>query len=70
VQWQDYAALGWLNAPDVTSNDVMFAYDFGPAGNAHLIEAYPDRVVYYFDRTQPYPLVAGRQDQQSLTTPR
>ena len=63
LKWQDYAALGWLNAPSPGNGDVMYAYDFGPAGNERLIEEYPDRTVYYFDHMQPYPLVAGRQDQ-------
>ncbi|HTP10189.1 MAG TPA: glycosyltransferase family 39 protein [Anaerolineae bacterium] len=61
-QWQDYAAVGWLNAPDLVNGDLIFAYDFGPSGNAHVIQAFPDRAVYYFDRSQPYPLVAGRSD--------
>jgi len=60
LQWQDYAALGWLNAPQLSDGDLIFAYDFGPPGNARVIEAFPDRAVYYFDRAQPYPLVAGR----------
>ncbi len=62
-QWQDYADLGWLNAPNLPDGDLIFAYDFGPTGNARLIAAYPDRAVYYFDRTQPYPLVARRGDE-------
>jgi hypothetical protein len=60
--WQDYADLGWLNAPNLPASDLIFAYDFGPLGNARVIEAFPDRAVYYFDRMQPYPLVAGRED--------
>jgi 4-amino-4-deoxy-L-arabinose transferase-like glycosyltransferase len=59
-QWQNYAALGWRNAPDLNDGDLIFAYDFGPAGDERVIEAFPDRAVYYFDRSQPYPLVAGR----------
>jgi 4-amino-4-deoxy-L-arabinose transferase-like glycosyltransferase len=62
LQWQDYAALGWRNTPDLNDGDLIFAYDFGLAGNARVIEAFPDRAVYYFDRSQPYPLVAGRID--------
>jgi 4-amino-4-deoxy-L-arabinose transferase-like glycosyltransferase len=58
--WQEYADLGWLNAPHLADGDLIFAYDFGPPGNARVIAAYPDRAVYYFDRSQPYPLVAGR----------
>jgi hypothetical protein len=60
LQWQDYAALGWLNAPHLPDGDLIFAYDFGPPGNARVIEEFPDRAVYYFDRSQSYPLVAGR----------
>ncbi len=62
-QWQDYADLGWLNAPHLADGDLIFAYDFGPLGNARLIAEFPDRAVYYFDRSQPYPLVAGRGDE-------
>ena len=62
-QWQEYARLGWLNAPNLPDGDLIFAYDFGPLGNARLIAAYPDRSVYYFDRSQPYPLVAKRGDE-------
>lgn len=61
--WQDYADLGWLNAPNLADGDLIFAYDFGPPGNARVREAFPDRAVYYFDRTQPYPLVARRGDE-------
>ncbi len=60
--WQDYAALGWLNAPQPSDGDLIFAYDFNPTDNARLIDEYPDRMVYYFDRAQPYPLVAARQN--------
>jgi 4-amino-4-deoxy-L-arabinose transferase-like glycosyltransferase len=62
-QWQDYADLGWLNAPHLPDGDLIFAYDFGLLGNARVIEAFPDRAVYYFDHTQPYPLVEGRRDE-------
>jgi 4-amino-4-deoxy-L-arabinose transferase-like glycosyltransferase len=61
-QWQDYAALGWLNAPNLAEGDLIFAYDFGPLGNARIIQTFPDRAVYYFDRSQPYPLVAAREE--------
>ncbi len=58
--WSDYANLGWLNAVDVDESDVIYAYDLDPLANQVLIEAYPDRQVYYYDRTQLYPLVAAR----------
>jgi len=61
--WQDYADVGWLNAPNLPDGDLIFAYDFGPLGNARVIQAFPDRAVYYFDRAQPYPLVEGRRDE-------
>ncbi|HSD82909.1 MAG TPA: hypothetical protein VLG46_03575, partial [Anaerolineae bacterium] len=61
--WQDYADLGWLNAPHLSEGDLIFAYNFGPLGNERVIEAFPDRAVYYFDRAQPYPLVEGRRDE-------
>ncbi len=38
LQWQDYADLGWLNAPNLADGDLIFAYDFGPPGNARVIE--------------------------------
>ncbi len=62
-EWKDYADLGWLNAPHLADGDLIFAYDFGPQGDARLIAAFPDRAVYYFDRSQPYPLVARRGDE-------
>jgi hypothetical protein len=40
---------------------VLFALDYGPLGNQALMQAFPDRKVYYYDRTQPIALVAGRQ---------
>ena len=58
--WQDYTNLGWLNAPNPADGDIIFAYDFGTGGNDYLSAIYPDRTVYFFDRTQPYPLVKGR----------
>jgi hypothetical protein len=58
--WRDYADLGWLNAPNLADSNVIFAVDFGPSGNAAVINAFPDRQVYYFDPSQPHPLVAGR----------
>jgi 4-amino-4-deoxy-L-arabinose transferase-like glycosyltransferase len=61
-RWRDYADLGWLNAPNLADSNVIYAVDFGPLGNAAVIKAFPDRRVYYFDRTQPYPLVAGRSE--------
>jgi 4-amino-4-deoxy-L-arabinose transferase-like glycosyltransferase len=61
--WQQYADLGWLNTPHLADGDLIFAYDFGPLGNARLIAEFPDRAVYYFDQSQPYPLVAGRKDE-------
>jgi 4-amino-4-deoxy-L-arabinose transferase-like glycosyltransferase len=62
LQWQEYAALGWLNTPRISDGDLIFAYDFGALSNERLIEEYPDRAVYYFDQAQPYPLVAGRRE--------
>jgi 4-amino-4-deoxy-L-arabinose transferase-like glycosyltransferase len=58
--WYDYAELGWLNAPSLADGNLIFAYDFGSLGNAAVIKAFPDRKVYYFDRTQPLPLVEER----------
>ena len=39
--WHDYADLGWLNAPNLPDGDLIFAYDFGPSGNARLIAPLP-----------------------------
>lgn len=58
--WSDYAALAWQNAPVLADSPVLFALDYGPAGNQALAQAYPRRKVYYYDRTQSTPLVAGR----------
>ncbi len=59
-RWRDYADLSWLNAPNLAASDVIYAVDFGAAGNAAVIKAFPDRRVYYFDKTQSVPLVAAR----------
>jgi 4-amino-4-deoxy-L-arabinose transferase-like glycosyltransferase len=58
--WSDYAALAWQNAPVLADSPVLFALDYGPAGNQALAQAYPQRTVYYYDRAQSIPLVAGR----------
>jgi hypothetical protein len=58
--WTDYADLAWQNAPVLADSPVLFALDYGPLGNQALAQAYPRRKVYYYDRTQPIALVAGR----------
>lgn len=58
--WTDYADLAWQNAPNVADSRVLFALDNGPPGNQALMQAFPQRTVYYYDRTQRIPLVAGR----------
>jgi hypothetical protein len=58
--WTDYADLAWQNAPNVADSRVLFALDYGPPGNQALMQAFPQRQVYYYDRTQSIPLVAGR----------
>ena len=59
--WSDYANLGWLNDVDVDSSNIIYVYDLDPSADQVLIDAYPDRQVYYYDKQQPYPLVAARQ---------
>jgi hypothetical protein len=60
VIWTDYADLAWQNAPVVADTPVLFALDYGPLGNQALMQTFPQRKVYYYDRAQPIPLVAGR----------
>jgi 4-amino-4-deoxy-L-arabinose transferase-like glycosyltransferase len=59
--WTDYASLAWQNAPGLDASPVLFAYDYGPVINEAIRQAYPGRRVYYYDRTQSVPLVAGRE---------
>jgi hypothetical protein len=61
LAWTDFADLAWQNSPAVADSPVLFALDYGPLGNQALMQAFPDRKVYYYDRTQPIALVAGRQ---------
>jgi hypothetical protein len=49
--WTSYAALSWLNAPTL-DGQVVFAKDSGPVVNARVIEDFPGRTVYYYDRQQ------------------
>lgn len=58
--WTDYANLGWLNEPQLVESDVLFAQDYGAIVDESIIRAFPDRKVYYYDKTQAVPLVAGR----------
>jgi hypothetical protein len=58
--WSDYAGLAWQNAPVLADSPVLFALDYGPLGNQALMQAFPQRKVYYYDRAQSIPLVAGR----------
>jgi 4-amino-4-deoxy-L-arabinose transferase-like glycosyltransferase len=58
--WSDYGDLAWQNAPVLADSPVLFALDYGPSGNQALAQAHPQRKVYYYDRTQPIALVAGR----------
>lgn len=58
--WIDYASLAWQNAVLLDASNVLFAYDYGPISNEAIQQACPGRRVYYYDRTQSVPLVAGR----------
>jgi 4-amino-4-deoxy-L-arabinose transferase-like glycosyltransferase len=58
--WTDYAGLAWQNAPQLNESDVLFAEDFGSLANTDVIDAFPGRTVYYYDKNQSIPLVAGR----------
>lgn len=49
--WTDYASFSWLNDPDL-KGDVIFVRDMGGEKNAKLIQAFPGREVYYYDRYQ------------------
>ena len=58
--WTAYASLGWLNQPNLSDGDIIFAQDLGSLANQYLKQAYPDRQVYYYDRESSIPLVAAR----------
>lgn len=57
--WTDYANLSWLNQSRLPDGDIIFSQDLGPGANREVIQTYPDRQVYYYDRTAPVPLVAA-----------
>lgn len=57
--WTDYANLSWLNQSRLPDGDIIFSQDLGPVANREVIQTYPDRQVYYYDRTAPVPLVAA-----------
>jgi 4-amino-4-deoxy-L-arabinose transferase-like glycosyltransferase len=47
--WTAYASLSWLNALTL-DGDVIYAKDRGPVENAQVIDNFPGRVVYYYER--------------------
>jgi hypothetical protein len=49
--WTSYAALSWLNAPALDSQ-IVFAKDRGQIANERVIEDFPGRAIYYYDRQQ------------------
>jgi 4-amino-4-deoxy-L-arabinose transferase-like glycosyltransferase len=49
--WTSYAALSWLNAPALDGN-IIFAKDRGEIENQRVIEDFPGRALYYYDRQQ------------------
>jgi hypothetical protein len=49
--WTSYAALSWLNAPAL-NGAIVFAKDRGPIANQRVIEEFPGRAIYYYDRQQ------------------
>jgi hypothetical protein len=58
--WTDYANLSWLNQPILERGDIIFAQDLGEVGDNFIVQEFPDRKVYYYDRKQAPPLVMGR----------
>jgi 4-amino-4-deoxy-L-arabinose transferase-like glycosyltransferase len=58
--WTDYANLSWLNQPILERGDIIFAQDLGELADNFIAQEFPDRKVYYYDRKQDPPLVAGR----------
>jgi 4-amino-4-deoxy-L-arabinose transferase-like glycosyltransferase len=58
--WTDYANLSWLNQPNLNTGDIIFAQNSGSDVNNLIAQQYPDRKIYYYDRTQDPPLVAAR----------
>ncbi len=55
-QWTDYANLSWLNAGDLENSSVIFAKDLGTEKNLLVIQEFPGRAVYLYDRYQSQPL--------------
>jgi hypothetical protein len=49
--WTSYAALSWLNTPAL-DGEIIFAKDRGPIANERVIEEFPGRAIYYYDRQQ------------------
>jgi 4-amino-4-deoxy-L-arabinose transferase-like glycosyltransferase len=69
--WTSYAALSWLNAPTL-DGDVVFAKDRGPIANELVIEDYPGREIYYYDREQSPALSStsgGEREPHGVATP-
>jgi len=57
--WTDYANLSWGNHPDPAKGNIIFAIDGGEMINLNVIEAYPGRQVYYYDRDREPPLLSN-----------
>jgi hypothetical protein len=49
--WTSYATLSWLNAPAL-DGDIIYAKDRGRIANGQVIEEFPGRAIYYYDRAQ------------------
>ena len=53
--WTEYANLSWLNQPN-PGGDIIFAQDGGPSANRQVIQDYPGRAVYLYNRDLAQPL--------------
>jgi len=54
--WTDYANLSWLNSPDL-NGDIVFVKNCSLVENSQIINNYPGRAVYFYNRNQEPPLI-------------
>lgn len=66
--WTDYANLSWLNTPRPENGEIIFARDTGEPGNQEVIQTFPGRAIYYYNRYESQPLVAARSNAPELAT--
>ncbi|HEY9077226.1 MAG TPA: glycosyltransferase family 39 protein [Anaerolineaceae bacterium] len=54
--WTEYSNLSWLNEPDLYNSNIIFARDFGPETNIFIINEFPGRELFTYDRDATIPL--------------